>query len=135
MHTSDQNFSTRHWRMSGKKIELCPTKAASQRTQLSLVNLETRKHLVSIDLSYSLKSQISYAHEILTQCAQLNFKYFPKNFFSDMSSTHVQLNHSQGRTHKMRTRFCMSSSTCGVDFKLCQICWDDIRFELMTSYW
>ena len=51
-----------------------------------------------------------------------------------MSSTHVQINNSQGgRSHKMRTRFCISSSTGGIDFKLCEICWDDIRFELMTS--
>ena len=42
-----------------------------------------------------------------------------------MSSTHVQINHSQGRSHKLRARFSISSSTCGIDFKLCQICWDD----------
>ena len=52
----------------------------------------------------------------------------PKNVL--MSSTHVQINYSQGRSHKMRTRFCISSST---NFKLCQVCWDDIRFKLMTS--
>ena len=34
----------------------------------------------------------------------------------------------------MKTRFCISSCTCEIDLKLCQICWDDIRFELVTSY-
>ena len=33
----------------------------------------------------------------------------------------------------MRARFFISRSTCGVDFKLSQVCWDDRRSELMTS--
>ena len=69
---------------------------------------------------------------ILTQSSKFSCKHFLKKYFLSMSSTDVQINHSQGWSHKMRTRFCISSSTCDIDFKLCQICWGKVRFELTT---
>ena len=37
--------------------------------------------------------------------------------------------------YKMRTRFCISSSTSSIDFKLWQMCWGDKGITSITSSW
>ena len=88
------NISTRHQTMSGKK--LCPTKATSQRAQLSGMKsknimisyrrLKTQKHLVSIDLPCSSFS----FYELLIDNLLMQFFYMQnvkcvsvKSFHSD----------------------------------------------------
>ena len=35
----------------------------------------------------------------------------------------------------MRTKLCISSSTCSIDFKLCQMCWGDKGITSVTPSW
>ena len=93
------NTSTGHQTMFGKKIELCPTKSASQRTQLwSVKSKKTKnfkvtsvlkfKHLVSIDLSCSAFSsdkhsnrQVAYAVLFIFKARRVWVKRFYTLFF------------------------------------------------------
>ena len=54
------------------------------------------------------KKHISYDHEILNKRTKFSCKHFPKVFFKNMSSTCARINHSQRRSHKMKTIFCIS---------------------------